>query len=58
MTTKRPIKLKITGLPRDIQDILRELELYFILTRTSDVIPHREDDEAHAYVIIMPEATP
>jgi len=53
VTLKRPVKLKITGLIRDLEDTIRELEIYFMLTRTSDIIQHREDDEAHAYLIIM-----
>jgi len=58
MTQKRPVKLKLTGLARDVQDTIRELELYFLLTKTSDIIQHRDDDEAHAYILIIPEATP
>ena len=57
LTTKRPVKVKITGLSRDVDDVIRELELYFSLTRTSGTISHHDDDEAHAYVMIMPEAT-
>ena len=56
MTTKRPVKLKITGLSRDVEDTIRELEQYFLLTRTSATIQHREDDESHAYVLLLPEA--
>jgi len=57
MTTKRPIKVKITGLARDVKDTIRELELYFLMTQTSDIIQHSDDDEAHAYLLILPEAT-
>ena len=56
MTRKRPVKLKVEGLDRDVEDMIRELEQYFTLTRTSTTIPHREDDESHAYVLILPEA--
>ena len=58
MTTKRPIKIKLTGLARDVKDTIRELEQYFLLTQTSDILPHSDDDEAHAYLLILPEATP
>ena len=56
MTTKRPIKIKITGLARDVKDTIRELELYFLMTQTSGIIEHSDDDEAHAYILVLPEA--
>jgi len=56
MTAKRPIKVKLTGLQRDVKATIQELELYFILTKTSDIIQHHDDDEAHAYLLIIPEA--
>ena len=56
MTRKKPVKLKVEGLSRDVEDMIRELEQHFTLTRTSTTIPHRENDESHAYVLILPEA--
>ena len=56
MTTKKPVKIKLTGLSHDVKDTIRELEQYFLLTQTSDIIPHSDDDEAHAYLMLLPEA--
>jgi len=57
MTTKRPVKLKLTGLAHDVKATIRELEQIFLLTQTSDIIQHSDDDEAHAYLLILPEGT-
>lgn len=54
---KRPIKVKLTGLPHDVRDTIKELEQYFTLTKTSDIISHHEDEEAHAYIIILEVAS-
>lgn len=56
MKLKRPVKLKITGLGTDVEAYIRDQENQYIIARTSAVIPHQENDEVHAYVMIIPEA--
>lgn len=53
MKFKRPVKLKITGLARDVDDYIRDQENLYIIARTSAVISHQEDDEVHVYLMII-----
>lgn len=57
MALKRPVKLKITGLARDVDDTIRGLQQIFIVSRTSKTIPHNDNDESHAYVMLIQEAS-
>ena len=54
MNLKRPVKLKVTGLALDVDETIRELEQLFIVSRTSKIIPHSDNDESHAFVMLIP----
>lgn len=57
MKLKRKLKLKISGLESDINDYIRDQENQYLIAKTSAMIKHREDDECHVYLLIIPEVT-
>jgi len=46
-------KVKVTGSLQNLEEILKSLERYFIVARTSKVISHREDENCHIYLAIL-----
>ena len=52
---QKPVKLKLSGLSGDIREVLQGIEDCFTTTRTSEIIQHEDDVEAHIYVLVLPE---
>ena len=48
-------EVKIRGQRRILEDVLKRLDEIFLVTRTSRIIDHHEDDEAHVFVTILGE---
>jgi hypothetical protein len=52
---QKPVKLKISGLSGDLREVLNVIEDCLTTTRTSEIIQHEDDVEAHIYVLVLPE---
>lgn len=52
---KKPVKIKLSGLSGDVREVLQVIEDCLTTTRTSEIIHHEDDVEAHIYVLVLPE---
>ena len=48
-------EVKIRGQRRVLEDVLKRLDEIFLVTRTSRIIDHLEDEESHVFVTILGE---
>lgn len=53
MQPEEYVKVKITGKPRLIRETLGRLSRMWIVTRTSNILHHPDDDLAHIYVLLI-----
>lgn len=53
MQAEAYLKLKVTGLPDDIEYAKKKLRLIFIVTETSQLIHHSENNLAHQFILLL-----
>ena len=57
MTTEDQATIKVTASPRGCSIVLETLETVFFVVKTSAIIKHQENEEAHFYATLIKKET-
>ena len=50
-----PVKIKANGKARDLELLIKVLGDSYYVTKTSQLIQHQEDDQAHIFLLLFEE---